>query len=121
MSLTQKRILWIDEIDSRLHPILLENIISLFNSKKYNPNGAQVLFTSHNTLPLKKLLRRDQMVFVEKDSLGVSTLQSLYSKAPKIRSDASFDKDYLLGKYGAIPRINIQLNLDFPSQQSTEK
>ena len=121
LSLTQKRILWIDEIDSRLHPILLENIISLFNSKKYNPNGAQVLFTSHNTLPLKKLLRRDQMVFVEKDSLGVSTLQSLYSKAPKIRSDASFDKDYLLGKYGAIPRINIQLNLDFPSQQSTEK
>ena len=121
LALTQKRILWIDEIDSRLHPILLENIISLFNSKKYNPNGAQVVFTSHNTIPLKKLLRRDQMVFVEKDSLGVSSLQSLYAKVPKIRSDASFDKDYLLGKYGGIPRINIQLNLDFPSQESSDK
>ena len=120
LSLTQKRILWIDEIDSRLHPILLENIISLFNSKKYNPNGAQIVFSSHNTIPLKKLLRRDQMVFVEKDAFGVSSIQSLYTKAPKVRSDASFDKDYLLGKYGGIPRLNVQLNLDFPASDAND-
>lgn len=114
LTLTQKRVLWVDEIDSRLHPILLENIINLFNSQKFNPNGAQIVFSSHNTLPLKKLLRRDQMVFFEKDIFGVSSIESLYAKAPKVRNDASFDKDYLLGKYGAIPKINTQLNLDFP-------
>jgi uncharacterized protein len=117
LALTQRRILWIDEIDSRLHPILLENIITFFNSKKYNPNGAQIVFTSHNTLPLKKLLRRDQMIFVEKDTLGVSSFQSLYTKAPKVRNDASFDKDYLMGKYGGIPCINTQLNFDFPTSE----
>lgn len=111
LALTEKRILFIDEIDARLHPLLLENIISFFNSKKYNPNGAQIIFTSHSTLPLKKLLRRDQMVFVDKDDFGVSTIDNLYNKAPDVRNDASFDKDYLLGKYGSIPRINIQLNL----------
>ncbi|HMG68384.1 MAG TPA: ATP-binding protein [Chitinophagaceae bacterium] len=119
LALTQKRILWIDEIDARLHPILLENIISFFNSKKYNPNGAQIVFTSHNTIPLKKLLRRDQMIFVEKDSFGASCCQSLYAKSPKTRNDASFDKDYLMGKYGAIPKINTQLNLDFLGTETT--
>jgi uncharacterized protein len=64
-------------------------------------DGAQLIFTSHNTNMLKKKLRRDQMIFVEKDKYGVSTMDSLYHKSPKIRNDASFDKDYLLGKYGA--------------------
>ena len=118
LALTQKRILLIDEVDARLHPILLENIIAFFNSKLYNPNGAQIIFTSHSTLPLKKLLRRDQMFFVEKDEYGCSTIENLYSKAPKVRNDASFDKDYLSGKYGAIPRINTQLNL-FDSNSKT--
>ncbi len=111
LALTEKRIIFIDEIDARLHPLLLENIITFFNSKTYNPNGAQLLFTSHSTLPLKKLLRRDQMVFVDKDEFGVSSMDSLYNKSPNVRNDASYDKDYLLGKYGAIPRINSQLNL----------
>lgn len=111
LALTKKRILWIDEVDARLHPILLDNIVSFFNSKKFNPNGAQIVFTAHSTLPLKKLLRRDQMFFVEKDEYGCSSIDSLYYKAPKVRNDASFDKDYLTGKYGAIPRINTQLNL----------
>ena len=114
MALTKKRILLIDEVDARLHPILLENIISFFNSKKFNPNGAQIIFTSHSTLPLKKLLRRDQMCFVEKDEFGCSTIDSLYVKAPGVRNDASFAKDYLSGKYGAIPRLSIQLNLFGP-------
>ena len=119
LALTKKRILWIDEVDARLHPILLENIISFFNSKKFNPNGAQLVFTAHSTLPLKKLLRRDQMLFVEKDDYGCSSIESLYIKAPKVRNDASFDKDYLSGKYGAIPRINTQLNLfDFASNEN---
>lgn len=113
MALREKRILWIDEIDARLHPILLENIIKLFNSKKYNTIGAQLIFTSHNTYLLEKKLRRDQMIFVEKDKYGVSHVESLYKKDPSVRKDASFDKDYLSGDYVSTPpKIETsQLNL----------
>lgn len=117
LALTEKRIIFIDEADARLHPLLFENLISIFNSRSYNPNGAQLVFTTHNTIPLKKLLRRDQMVFVDKNEFGESTIESVYNKVPNIRNDASFDKDYLLGKYGAIPKINTQLNL-FDSSSS---
>jgi AAA15 family ATPase/GTPase len=76
-----------------------------------NPKGAQMIFTSHNTLPLKEILRRDQMFFVSKDNIGSSDIQSLYSKDPKIRKDASFEKDYLQGEFGSIPKIGNQLDL----------
>jgi len=111
MAIKEQKILIIDEIDARLHTLLLQKIIELFNSVEYNPNGAQLIFTSHNTHFLKSKLRRDQMIFVEKDIYGVSQIDSLYNKFPKVRNDASFDKDYLDGKYGAIPLINSQLNL----------
>jgi len=101
----------IDELDSKLHTIIVSIIIELFNSPKYNPNGAQLIVTTHNEVLLKKI-RRDQMIFVNKNDFGVSTLSSLYKSASKIRSDASFDKDYLQGKYGGVPKINKQLKLD---------
>ncbi|MGN6196285.1 MAG: AAA family ATPase [Ginsengibacter sp.] len=110
-ALKEKKILVIDEIDSRLHSLLVEQIVSLFNSEKFNPNGAQLIFTSHNTNLIKKGLRRDQMIFAEKDNYGSSKIASLYLKHPKVRNDSSFDKDYLMGKYGAIPKLNTQLNL----------
>lgn len=110
-ALKEKKILIIDEIDARLHSHLVEQLVSLFNSQKYNPNGAQLIFTSHNTNLIKHGLRRDQMVFAEKDHYGACSLNSLYVKDAKVRSDATFDKDYLLGKYGGIPKINIQLGL----------
>lgn len=111
IALRENRTIVIDEIDARLHTLLLEYIINLFNSNFHNPNGAQLVFTSHNTSLLKNKLRRDQMLLVEKDKFGVSTVDSLYKKLPKVRNDASFDKDYLMGKYGAIPNIVSQLNL----------
>ena len=110
-ALKQCKIILIDEIDARMHSLLLESVIALFNSRKYNPNGAQLVFTSHNTHLLKNGLRRDQMAFVEKNEFGVSSLDILHQKAPKVRNDATFDKDYLLGKYGAIPKLGSQLNL----------
>jgi len=111
-TLLRGSVLLIDELDSRFHPLLLNIILKLFNSKMNNPNGAQLVFTLHNTDPLKKILRRDQMIFLEKDNYGASTFCSLYEKLPKTRNDASFEKDYLTGKYGAIPNIiNTQLKL----------
>lgn len=51
------------------------------------------------------------MAFVNKNEYGISSFGSLYDNDPGIRNDASFDKDYLLGKYGAIPNLGFQLDL----------
>ncbi|HJV16336.1 MAG TPA: ATP-binding protein, partial [Bacillales bacterium] len=70
---------------------------------------AQLIFATHDTTHLsKKLFRRDQIWFVEKDRFGCSDLYSLVEyklDEEKVRNDASFEKDYILGKYGAIPYI----------------
>lgn len=98
-------VLIIDEIDARLHPSLCNVLISLFNSKKSNMNCAQLIFATHNTQIMnRKFLRRDQIHFVEKDKYGESDLYSLLDYN-KVRNDASYAKDYLLGKYGAVPFI----------------
>lgn len=111
LSLKEKRLLLIDEIDARLHSLLLENVVALFNSLKYNPLGAQLIFTCHNTNLLRKKLRRDQMLLISKDESESSKIGSLHSLKPTIRNDASFDKDYLAGKYGAVPFLSTQMNL----------
>ncbi|WP_426585910.1 AAA family ATPase [Mucilaginibacter sp. R-33] len=109
-ALIERKILWVDELDSRFHEHLLKMIVGLFNSKDNNPNGAQLICTCHNTSLLKKTLRRDQMIFAERDETGATSINSLYIKDASIRNDASFDKDYSAGKYGAIPKLE-QLNL----------
>ena len=94
----------IDELDARLHPMLVTTIIQLFNSKinKYN---AQIICTVHNTILLNNdLLRRDQIYIVEKTKAGASSLYSL-SDIENYRKDAIFSKDYLLGKLGGVPYI----------------
>lgn len=97
-------VLVIDEFDDRLHPIITKFLIKLFNSKERNPNNAQLIFTSHDTNFLNKnIFRRDQIWFAEKDNYGSTDLYSLVEY--KVRKDASFDKDYILGKYGAIPFV----------------
>lgn len=107
------RTLIIDEFDARLHPMLAKAIIQLFNSSE-NKN-AQIIFASHNSHFINssaKLFRRDQVLITEKDFFGVTSIESLYDK--KIRKDASFEKDYLSGKYDGVPvklEINSQLNL----------
>ena len=79
-------------------------MISLFNTKAGNPNKAQLMVTLHDTNILNNsLLRRDQIWFTQKNGRGESELYSLSDY--KVRSDASYEKDYLLGKYGATPII----------------
>ncbi|EAP86686.1 AAA family ATPase [Croceibacter atlanticus] len=97
--------LFVDELDSKLHPNLVEKIVSLFNSKSLNPHNAQLIFNTHNTNLLDSgLLRRDQIWFVEKDSCGSSELHSL-SDFKKIRKNEALESNYLRGKYGAIPYL----------------
>jgi len=83
----------------------LERIISLFNSAESNSANAQFVATLHDTNILSsKLLRRDQIWFTQKDSFSASSLYALSDY--KVRNDASYEKDYLSGKYGATPIID---------------
>lgn len=94
-----------DEIDAYLHPLLTKHIISLFNSEEYNPKGAQLVFTSHNTNLLDlDIFRKDQIWFTEKNEYsGATDLFSLYDFS--LRKGTKVEKSYLLGRYGAIPLI----------------
>jgi len=95
----------VDEFDSRLHTLLSSFIVSIFNSINQNPKNSQLIINTHDTnLLSRKLFRRDQIWFTQKDRYGASELYSLV-EYNKVRNDASFEKDYLLGKYGAIPFI----------------
>ena len=103
-TLDNGKLLIIDELDSKLHPLLVRKIISLFNSAKTNPKGAQLLFTTHDTFLLSAgMFRRDQIWFTQKDSFGATEAYSLVEY--KVRSNTLFERDYLLGKYGATPII----------------
>ena len=95
-------ILFIDELDARLHPLMTRRIIEMFHSPLTNPKGAQLIFATHDTNLLdKSLFRRDQIWFAEKDQEGATHLASLAEY--RVRNDAAFEKNYLEGRYGAIP------------------
>jgi AAA15 family ATPase/GTPase len=99
--------LFIDEFDAQLHPLILENILKLFNSPEKNPKNAQLIISCHAVNILtNKLFRRDQIWFCEKDQYGATDLYSLVEYDEPVRNDAAFGKNYLQGKYGAVPYIN---------------
>jgi AAA15 family ATPase/GTPase len=98
------KILLIDELDARLHPLITRELICLFNSNETNPHNAQLIFTTHDTnLLSSKTFRKDQIWFTEKDNKGATELYSLVEY--KVGKNASFERDYIMGKYGAIPFI----------------
>lgn len=103
-------VFFIDELNARLHPLLVRNFILTFLNPEININHAQLIFTTHDTWQLSnQLLRRDEIWFTEKDDMGLSTLYSLADfideDGSRIRKDESYEKNYLLGKYGAIPSL----------------
>jgi AAA15 family ATPase/GTPase len=105
-SLYLSRILVVDELDSKLHPNLVEEIAHMFNSKKMNSRNAQLIFNTHNTNLLSSgLFRRDQIWFTEKDKYGSASLFSLADIKQTIRKNDNFEENYIKGKYGAIPYL----------------
>ncbi|MBX2928874.1 MAG: AAA family ATPase [Saprospiraceae bacterium] len=103
------KVLWVDELDAKMHPLLTRGLVSLFNSVETNPHNAQLIFATHDTnLLTYGNFRRDQIYFVEKDERGASHLYSLIEykdEGKTVRSDRSFEKDYMQGRYGAIPYL----------------
>ena len=113
-------VLFVDELDARLHPLMTRRIIELFHSPLTNPHGAQLIFATHDTNLLDKtLFRRDQIWFAEKDRLGATHLASLAEY--RVRSDAAFEKQYLEGRYGAIPFLGDLSRLPWAQMREDEK
>ena len=103
-ALDHGHVLVVDEIDDSLHPLLIQAILDLFHNPQLNRNGAQLIFNTHDTTLLNlETLRRDQIWFVEKDREGASHLYSLLEFNP--RGDVAVGKNYLQGRYGAIPFV----------------
>jgi hypothetical protein len=103
-TLRHGQLLVVDELDARLHPLITQAIIGLFNSSESNPHHAQLVFTTQDANLLdRRFLRRDQVWFTEKDRQGATQLYSLAEF--RVRNDASYGRDYIHGKYGAIPYV----------------
>ena len=103
-------VLFIDELNARLHPLLVRSFVITFLDPKKNPNHAQLVFTTHDAWQLNNdMLRRDEIWLTEKGSDEATTLFSLSDfedeKGSKIRKDENYEKNYMLGKYGAIPIV----------------
>jgi hypothetical protein len=98
-------ILFVDEIETNLHPYLSKFLVCLFQSERINKHNSQLIFTTHNPILLdRSLFRKDQVWFTEKDEFGASNLYSL-KDFTDVREDTPFDKWYLAGKFGGIPNI----------------
>ncbi len=114
-TLERGNILFIDEIDSSLHPIFCQYLISIFNSKEKNPNNAQLIFTTHDTSLLdESLFRRDQIYFTDKNKFGATKLFSLADLSE--RKGVNFAKRYLEGRYNALPYISDFEDLKFSKE-----
>ena len=108
-------VLFIDELDAKLHPLLTRYIINLFHNSETNIGNGQLIYSTHDTVNLnKETFRRDEIWFAEKNKDGVSELYALSDYilddddenkkiGKKVRNDATYNKDYLTGRYGAIP------------------
>ena len=100
-------VLFVDELDAKLHPLLTRYIINLFHNSQTNIGNGQLIYSTHDTVNLnKETFRRDEIWFAEKDKDGVSKIYSLADykiNDVKVRNDATYNKDYLSGRYGAIP------------------
>ena len=115
LALNQGRLVIIDELDAKLHPKLLRYIISLFTNREINKNGAQLLFTSHDMSTLKNdVFRRDEIWFAALNNEHSSEIYSLYEirreDGSRINATASYDKQYLEGRYGADPYLRSMMN-----------
>ena len=112
-TLLNGKLLIVDELDAKLHPLLTREIVNMFNNKETNPKHAQLIFATHDTNLLSAdLFRRDQVWFTEKDDTEQTDLYNLVEfKLPdgsKVRNDSNLELNYIRGLYGAIPYIVAQ-------------
>jgi hypothetical protein len=99
----------VDELDASLHPRLTTRLVRVFQSRRTNPRGAQLVFSSHDATLLgtavgEDVLHRDQVWFVDKDAEGASSVYPLTDFHPEQGED--IERRYLGGAYGAVPVVS---------------
>ncbi|MBR4766735.1 MAG: ATP-binding protein, partial [Clostridia bacterium] len=107
-TLDKGKVMIVDELDRSMHPFIVKFIVNLFRNKNINKNGAQLIFTTHETSLLSlNAFRRDQIYFTEKNAEnGITDIYSLDDFS--VRKDENIEKGYLLGRYGAIPYLHTE-------------
>jgi AAA15 family ATPase/GTPase len=104
-TLAEGGVIYVDELDTSLHPLLVRALVRLFHDPQTNPRNAQLIFNTHDTTLLSSaIFRRDQIWLVEKDVDGASCAYSLLEYSP--RKDEALERGYLQGRYGAIPFLS---------------
>ncbi|MCD4828182.1 MAG: ATP-binding protein [Candidatus Cloacimonetes bacterium] len=104
-TLHRRSIVAIDEFESSLHPLLIEQLLRLLHSRDYNIGNAQFIYTTHSPYLLdQRIQRRDQVWLVEKDDSSSSQMIALSDY--KVRNDTALAKNYLQGRFGGIPYID---------------
>lgn len=102
--LTKNKLFLIDELDSSLHPVLVEGFIKIFLNSSTNN---QLIITTHESKVLDfDLVRRDEIWFAEKNKNGESKIYSLEEYKNIARFDKKIDKAYLEGRFGAIANLD---------------
>ncbi len=102
----EERVLVVDELDTSLHPLLVHYLVKLLH---HQDSKAQLIFTTHDTTILsQKILRRDQIWFMEKNDKNATELYPLSDYSP--RDNEAIERGYLNGRYGGIPFLK---DLDF--------
>ena len=105
-------VLVMDEMDASLHPMIVMNLITLFHNDEVNINHAQLIFNTHNPIYLNnKLLRRDEIKFVERNKETKSSC--LYALSDfktngrtSVRKTSDYMGNYFVNRYGAIENID---------------
>ena len=110
----------IDELDTSLHPDLTRAFVSLFSKRESNPNGAQLIFSTHDVALLgTELIRQDEIWITDKDHEGASTFTPLTDF--KLRSRVDFEKAYRNGRFGGVPSTNEFLSFADQTARRTER
>ena len=99
------KVLFVDEIDKSLHPLMVEYLVKMFLDKNINTSNAQLIANTHDTNLLNlEIFRRDDIWFTERNyESGKTEMYSLADFSP--RKSENIEKAYLLGRFGAIPFI----------------
>lgn len=120
-ALRRGQILLFDEIDASLHPTLSARLLDLFMAPETNVNGAQMIFTSHDTSLLGHL-NRDEVWLTEKGRGGSTELTALAEyQGERVRKSVNLERSYLQGRFGAIPVLDqavVQQALGVSPQES---
>ena len=104
--LSNGSVLCIDELNVNFHPKLVQFLVELFHDPKTNPQNAQLIFTTHDTIILtQKIFRRDQIWFCDKNREQASFLYPLSDFSPK-KGKENLEQGYLSGRYGALPLVS---------------